>query len=80
MSSFGLLPVIDYAALTWTFTAAAIVTTTVRLGIRAFVLKSIGLDDYLILFGQVRKQCVYLCRHLQDCILTIENVVRRLPQ
>ena len=42
-------------AIIWTFTAVAALTTSLRLYTRAFIVKALGLDDALILLGQVRK-------------------------
>ena len=40
-------------AIIWTFTSGAILSTALRLFSRACVVKALGLDDFLILFGQV---------------------------
>ena len=42
-----------FNALTWTFTAASIVITSLRLYSRAFVAKAVGFDDGLMVFSQV---------------------------
>ena len=40
-------------AIIWSFTAFAIIITLLRLYTRTFIVKSLGLDDALILFGIV---------------------------
>lgn len=42
-----------FDAIIWPFFAVALVTTILRLYTRIFIVKGIGLDDGLILFGQV---------------------------
>ena len=43
-----------FDAIIWPFFAVAFVTTVLRLYTRIFIVKGFGLDDALILFGQVR--------------------------
>ena len=43
-----------FNAIIWSFTSFAIVATAIRLYTRSIVVKAVGLDDALILFGQVR--------------------------
>ena len=40
-------------AIIWTFTSVAVVITALRLYARAIIVKAFGLDDALILVGQV---------------------------
>lgn len=49
----SLLSSTEWAALAWSVTAVAIVTTALRLGARIFIVKALGLDDALLLVGQV---------------------------
>ena len=42
-----------FDAVIWPFFAVAFVTTVMRLYTRVFIVKGIGLDDALVLFGQV---------------------------
>lgn len=39
-------------AIIWTFTAVATVLTALRIFSRTCLVKALGLDDYLIIFGQ----------------------------
>ena len=52
-----------FNALTWTFTAVAIVITVLRLYARIHVLKGFGWDDGLILLGLVRLPFIILLRY-----------------
>ena len=43
----------EASAIIWGFTSFSIILTATRLYTRAFIVKAFGLDDGLILFGQV---------------------------
>lgn len=43
----------EASAIIWAFTSFSVVITAARLYTRAFIVKAFGLDDGLILFGQV---------------------------
>lgn len=40
-------------AIIWSFTAIAIIVTSLRLGARTFIVKALGLDDFLIICALV---------------------------
>lgn len=42
-----------FYAIIWVFTSVAVITTALRLYTRAHIVRSLGLDDALMLFGQV---------------------------
>ena len=42
-----------FYAIIWVFTSVAIITTALRVYTRAHIVRSFGLDDALMLFGQV---------------------------
>lgn len=66
-------------AIIWSFTAFAIVITLLRLYTRTFIVKSLGLDDALILFGVVCQavpfdQALFAAKVL-ECPLTLFDVI-----
>ena len=54
-AQMSILTLSELNSIVWTLTSVSVVITALRLYARAFVVKSVGLDDYLISLGQVGK-------------------------